>query len=268
MKTKKQLSILEFSRLTGINRDNLRFYDRIGLLSPEHRGDNRYRYYSRHQLNSAYLIISLRGMGVGIEEIKQFVANRTPEYTMELFKRQDELIKKKISQLHEVREIMNLHQEMMKEVYTHTDNIVYLEEKEKETIFLCPPIPEEMDEDEGGIFSYEHAEKHGINSGFPMGITYPFAKQDLNQVKDQYYFKVSRHGNTHKPNGQYVVIYGWVDPNHPMKIYQKLVDFITEHNLEVCGNIYEEYPLGDFSIKESPDYYARIEIPVIQKDMK
>ena len=32
MNQKKKLSILEFSRLTGISRDNLRFYDRIGLL--------------------------------------------------------------------------------------------------------------------------------------------------------------------------------------------------------------------------------------------
>ncbi len=31
MNQKKKLSILEFSRLTGISRDNLRFYDRIGL---------------------------------------------------------------------------------------------------------------------------------------------------------------------------------------------------------------------------------------------
>ena len=38
MSQKKQLSILEFSRLTGITRDNLRFYDRIGLLKPEIRG--------------------------------------------------------------------------------------------------------------------------------------------------------------------------------------------------------------------------------------
>ena len=40
MNQKKQLSILEFSRLTGISRDNLRFYDRIGLLCPEQRGEN------------------------------------------------------------------------------------------------------------------------------------------------------------------------------------------------------------------------------------
>ena len=70
MNQKKKLSILEFSRLTGISRDNLRFYDRIGLLCPEQRGENNYRYYARHQLNSAYLIGSLRLLEVGLEDIR------------------------------------------------------------------------------------------------------------------------------------------------------------------------------------------------------
>ena len=79
MNQKKQLSILEFSRLTGISRDNLRFYDRIGLLCPEQRGENNYRYYARSQLNSAYLISSLRLLEVGLEDIRRYSAGRTPE---------------------------------------------------------------------------------------------------------------------------------------------------------------------------------------------
>ena len=38
----------EVSRITGISRDTLHFYDKIGLLTPEYVGpENRYRYYSR-----------------------------------------------------------------------------------------------------------------------------------------------------------------------------------------------------------------------------
>lgn len=264
MKAKKQLSILEFSRLCGINRDNLRYYDRIGLLSPENRGDNGYRYYSRHQLNSAYLIISLRGMGVGIEEIKQFVKDRTPEKTIALFDKQDELIKAKINQLHEVRIIMKMHLDMMNEALAHKENTVFLEEKPSETIFLCPPIPSDMNEDEAGIFSYEQAEASGINSGFPMGITFCCYENAINEMTtdERYYFKVRDNGNDSKPSGQYVVVYGWINPAQPITLYKKILDYIHEHNLEICGNVYEEYPLDDFSIKETTDYYARIEIPV------
>ena len=78
MKNKSQMTIKEFSFLTGIKRENLRYYDQIGLLSPEFRGKNGYRYYSQNQLSTAYLIISLREIGIGINEIKRYIDIRTP----------------------------------------------------------------------------------------------------------------------------------------------------------------------------------------------
>ena len=101
MNQKKQLSILEFSRLTGISRDNLRFYDRIGLLCPEQRGENNYRYYARSQLNSAYLISSLRLLEVGLEDIRRYSAGRTPERMLAFFAQQEERIQAEIARLRE-----------------------------------------------------------------------------------------------------------------------------------------------------------------------
>ena len=101
MNQKKQLSILEFSRLTGISRDNLRFYDRIGLLCPEQRGENNYRYYARSQLNSAYLISSLRLLEVGLEDIRRYSAGRTPERMLAFFAQQEERIQAEIEKMKE-----------------------------------------------------------------------------------------------------------------------------------------------------------------------
>ncbi|MDB2120430.1 MerR family DNA-binding transcriptional regulator [Clostridium paraputrificum] len=42
MKDGSNMQIKEFSALTGIKRENLRYYDQIGLLSPEFRGKNGY----------------------------------------------------------------------------------------------------------------------------------------------------------------------------------------------------------------------------------
>lgn len=41
MNQKSTMPIREFARLTGIRPANLRFYDQIGLLSPELRGGKR-----------------------------------------------------------------------------------------------------------------------------------------------------------------------------------------------------------------------------------
>ena len=105
MGQKKNLSILEYSRLTGIKRDNLRFYDRIGLLKPEIRGENGYRYYTRRQLSSAYLISGLRLLGVGLEDIRHYSAERTPEKMLGLFAEQEAKIQTENKKLQETREI-------------------------------------------------------------------------------------------------------------------------------------------------------------------
>lgn len=264
MNSKTQMTIKEFSRLTGIKRENLRFYDRIGLLSPEMRGENNYRYYSRHQLNAAFLISSLRGLGVGIEDIKQYSVQCTPEKTLALFAQQEERIQAEIQHLREISLIMQMHCDMVREALFYHENALFLSEKGRESIFLCPPIPADMDTDEGGIFSYDYAEANGINLGFPQGTL--IAQERLKSADialvDQYYFKVNNGGNASKPAGLYAIIYGKCNPWKPDALYLQLLDFIQQQNLSICGNAYEEYPLGSTAVQETGSYCVRIEIPV------
>lgn len=177
MSQKKQLSILEFSRLTGISRDNLRFYDRIGLLKPELRGKNGYRYYTRRQLGSAYLIGSLRLLGVGLEDIRRYSAGRTPEEMLALFAEQEARIQVEIEKLQETSEIMKLYADMAQEALCHNEDEFLVEERKRERIFLCPSFPAARDEDEAEILAYEYAGSHGINLGYPMGVM--VSREDL-----------------------------------------------------------------------------------------
>ncbi|UQT48125.1 MerR family DNA-binding transcriptional regulator [Flavonifractor plautii] len=140
MNQKKQLSILEFSRLTGISRDNLRFYDRIGLLCPEQRGENNYRYYARSQLNSAYLISSLRLLEVGLEDIRRYSTGRTPERMLAFFAQQEERIQAEIARLRETSEIMKLRASLAQEALAHAEGAYLLEDRPRERIF-CVPRP-------------------------------------------------------------------------------------------------------------------------------
>lgn len=261
---KKLLSILEFSRLTGIRRENLRFYDRIGLLSPETRGQNNYRYYSRRQLNTAYLISSLRWLGVGIEDIKQYSAGRTPEKSLALFAQQDARIQAEIEQLRQTRTIMQMHWDMVREALAHPADALFLEEKGEEPLFLCPPIPDHMDSDEGGIFSYEQAEASGVNLGYPEGTI--VARRDVETgntaAGGRYYFRLDKGGNAVKPAGLYAVGYGRGDPWQSEAIYRRLVDFIHGQGLRICGDAYEEYPLGELAVQEVEQSGIRVEIPV------
>ncbi len=264
MSQKKHLSILEFSRLTGIKRDNLRFYDRIGLLSPDRRGENGYRYYSRRQLGSAYLIGSLRGLGVGLEDIKQHAARRSPENMLALFARQEERIQAEIAQLRETSEIMRLYADMARQALRHGEGALALEERGRERIILCPPIPEGQDEEEAEIAAYEYANQKGINMGYPLGAVVDraqFASGRISSIS-RYYFKTGGHGNASKPAGLYAVAYGGGCADCQEALYQRLLDFMREQGVAIDGDVYGEYLLDELSVQDFEQYYARVEVPV------
>lgn len=264
MNPKKHLSILEFSRLTGIGRDTLRFYDRIGLLSPETRGENKYRYYSRRQLENAYLISNLRLLGVGLEDIRQYSANRTPEQMLALFARHEERIQAEIVRMQETSQIMTIYSNMVKEALCHVGDQFLIEERTRERILLCPPIPEDMTEEDGELAAYDFAHSQGYNWGYPFGFLVPRDNllSDVLSLQYRYYFKTVKRGNVWKPAGTYAVAYGTGDPYHAEDVFQRLLDFIQENGLEIVGDAFGEVLLNELAVPSMEEGCIRIEIPV------
>ncbi len=261
---KKNLTISEFSKLTGINRDNLRFYDNAGLLVPEKREANGYRSYSRKQLSSAYLITSLRGIGVGLEEIKRYSQERNPQKMMELFTKQDKYIQEEIARLKETRDIMQLYAQMAERATREEKEKIFLEFKEREDIYLCIEIPEGMDEEEAEKISFDEAWERGVNVVYPLGgiINQDKLTREKKFEVSRFYFRTRRNKNAVKPAGHYVVMYvlssSWDSPT----IIKRLQAFMKKNKLVQSGEIYIEYHLDHVAIQSPEDYCVRIEIPI------
>lgn len=264
MNQKNYMPIREFSRLTGIKRENLRFYDQIGLLSPEVRGENNYRYYSRRQLNTAYLVSDLRELGVSLEEIKRYSSQRTPTTMLSLFEAQDKHIRAEMDRLRDMREIMRLRAEMAREALKRGDDALLMEDKAPEPIFLCPPLPRSLSGDEGGIFSYDYAAAHGVNLGYPMGVTIShddFVLGDTAPVL-RYFFKVRRGSNAWKPGGKYAVAYGRCDVWQSDCVYRRLLEFIRAQGLRPHGDAWEEVLLDEMSVQDPTKFCIRVDVRV------
>ncbi|MDO5294214.1 MAG: MerR family transcriptional regulator [bacterium] len=61
----------EVSKITGVSKDTLHFYDKIGLLIPEYIDENnRYRYYSRWNLWQLDIITMCRKLDISIDQIR------------------------------------------------------------------------------------------------------------------------------------------------------------------------------------------------------
>jgi DNA-binding transcriptional MerR regulator len=104
----------EFSRLSGISVKALRFYDKEGVLIPDHIDKfTGYRYYSPSQLDEIHKIIVLKELGFNLQEIKvfhqdvmQLLNNKETELNVTLLHINDQL--KKLSNLKEMMLMNNL----------------------------------------------------------------------------------------------------------------------------------------------------------------
>lgn len=263
MQKESKMQIKEFSSLTGIKRETLRYYDKVGLLSPELRGENGYRYYTRRQLDTAYLIYSLREIGIGIEEIKRYIDIRSPEKMFSLFNSQKKHILTEIEKLTRILEVMQLYVDMAEEAIKYTENSINIEYKKREPIFLGPKNSKDsLDESAIGFFNF--AAENGINLGYPLGAI--ISKENIESEGDlyvtQYYFKSINDQNSYKPEGKYAVFYGRCAYGESDELYKKLYTFIKENNLHICSDAYEEYPLNELSTKDESQYCVKIEIMV------
>lgn len=71
------LTIQDVSRQSGLSEPTLRYYEDVGLLGPIARDESSgHRRYGEDDLDAAQVLACLRAMGVGIEDMRTYQANR------------------------------------------------------------------------------------------------------------------------------------------------------------------------------------------------
>ncbi|WP_106213516.1 MerR family transcriptional regulator [Kineococcus rhizosphaerae] len=71
-------TIQDVSRQSGLPEPTLRYYEEVGLLGPIHRDERSgHRRYADGDLDDAQVLACLRAMGIGIEDMRTYQANRS-----------------------------------------------------------------------------------------------------------------------------------------------------------------------------------------------
>ena len=68
------MKIGEVSKKVGLSQDTLRFYERVGLISPVNRNASGYRDYTEADLRWVEFIKHMRGAGLPIEVLIEYVS--------------------------------------------------------------------------------------------------------------------------------------------------------------------------------------------------
>ena len=105
---KEFFTIGEISKLFGINKKTLRYYDEIDLFKPSFvNKDNKYRYYTLNQFQYLETIRYLKELGLSLDKIKYHLNNANSEEVINSLEEQNYIINKKISELELIKHKIN-----------------------------------------------------------------------------------------------------------------------------------------------------------------
>ena len=68
-----EYKVNELAKISGISTRTLRYYDEIGLLTPDRLNSNGYRVYTQEHVNTLQQILFYRELGVPLDEIKAII---------------------------------------------------------------------------------------------------------------------------------------------------------------------------------------------------
>ena len=113
---KDYYKIGEISKIYGIGRDSLMYYEDIGILKP-FRDKNGYRMYKLSDIWRLNLIKELRSLNFPMKKIKEYLDDRNIESTKEILNKEIILIDEKIE------ELLSYKQNIMKRLDTINDEL-------------------------------------------------------------------------------------------------------------------------------------------------
>ena len=100
---KQYYTIGEISKIYQIGTDSLRYYEKLGILSPR-RGANGYRIYGLDDLWKLNVIRDLRRLDFPMEKIRNYMQNRSIESTRTLLEEELGLIEEHMKALEKLKE--------------------------------------------------------------------------------------------------------------------------------------------------------------------
>jgi DNA-binding transcriptional MerR regulator len=107
----KALGVNGVIKATGLSRETLRYYEKMGLLSPQRRATNGYRVYAADDLERLEFIFRTKKAGFTIRKIRELLdlknsANATCRLGRDMAREQIRHVNEKIVALREVRSIL------------------------------------------------------------------------------------------------------------------------------------------------------------------
>lgn len=282
-----KLTIGEMAKLRGVTVDTLRHYDKIGLLKPYYTDpDTGYRYYSISQYEVLGTIKELRRIGFSLEEIKDFLTNRTVKKSVQFLQQSMDRIQEKIRELQAIHSIMMnrlTHIERFLESYKDSD-IVVKHFEEREYIQLARPV--KWADTEEAYFGFPELENR-IGGMIPVLASNRFGdfipREYFDQVRqatdftdsfgewESQLFLLVQDEASDQPTqklekGAFLCSYhGGLVREKMLTQLKKLLDYCDAHGYVITGDAVRIMQVDISLTDQYEEAYYEIQIPIVEK---
>lgn len=264
----KLFTIGQFAALHEINKKTLMWYDEVGLFKPAVLGENNYRYYTYHQSSVLETILMLRELGVSINEITEFMKNRSADALNTLLKEKIREVDKKILHMKAVRKTLEARQAETSALLTlNLSEISIVEQEEKYLAIIHTdadmPLEKEIeavvaetkkyhlnrlyDASYGSMLSAESLYAGDLENYSALFIEIPGSKEDC--------------GLHVRPKGKYLRAYCKGSWDKLPEKYKEILSYAKNHGLTLMGHAYET-GVNESMIDSMEEYITQIDIPV------
>ena len=266
---KEYYKIGEISKIYGIGRDSLMYYEELGILKP-FRDKNGYRMYKLSDIWRLNLIKELRSLNFPMKKIKEYLDDRNIESTKKILNKEISLIDEKIE------ELLSYKQNIMKRLDTINDelrnlklyeiDLVYINKrkalelnanitKDEEFDFLIQKLQKDYENrftilgnnNIGSSFCLDKI-KQGIYNEFKSVFCFLDDEEEIyNIIFNEGYYLTLTYKGEYKNNKHYI---------------NKMFKYIEEKGYKIISDPIEIYKIDIHETGDINEFVTEIQIPV------
>lgn len=264
--------INEISKLYGIGPDSLRYYEKIGIISPE-RSESGYRLYSLKDIYKLSIISDLRRLDFTMKQIKEYLDYQSVANTLELLREESAIIKEQVQSLiatelsinkrmRRITELSQIATGEFRESFIPERKCLQLRTritKDEETDLAIQKL-QRKHEDKIQAFGTQTIGAIPSMEAFRKGNYGVFSSVFFVLEEDTKFFDFSI------PEGRYISLFyrGSYDQS-PQKI-NAVFDFAEAKNFQLAGEPLELYHIDNRHTVVEKEFLTEIQVNVIDKE--
>lgn len=282
---KDYYKINEISKLYGIGVDSLRYYEKLGLLSPR-RDTNGYRLYNLKDMYKLTIIRNLRELDFSMAQIKTYLERQTLDNTLTLLRSEQELLQQHLQKMQEQSKLLQERIAALtaaKEIQTGIVTVKTLPERR------CVQLNQHITRDEEMDFiikrlhrKYENQVRDIGNQQIGAFFSIEDFKQGKSNVYESVFFVLEDTGDADTninsdastdtnlkssadydfilPAGSYLSYYYRGNYEQNAARLREIFTFLNENVLTPCGNVFELYEVDNRDTIVEEEFLTEIQV--------